>query len=165
MTRMTRADAEAYLYREARLIDERRFDDWLRLFAEDGVYWLPIDDRAGPTDHLSLIYDDDLRRRERVYRLTKTAFPAQTPPSRTQHFVSNVEVVEDVGGEVVIRSAQIVYELRSGDDRQYEIGRQRAFAARCEHRLRDDGAGWRLTLKRMVLLNRETAIPNLTFLL
>ena len=161
---MTRGDAEAFLYREARLLDEGRFDDWLKLFSDDGVYWLPIDARVTPTGHLSLIYDDAHRLRERVYRLTRTTFPAQNPPSRTQHFVSNVEV-EAAAGETVVHSSQIVFELRSGDDRQYEIGEQRAFAARCEHRLVGGTDGWRIALKRMVLLNRDAAIPNLTFLL
>jgi 3-phenylpropionate/cinnamic acid dioxygenase small subunit len=165
MPDMTRADAEAFLYREARLIDERRFDDWLELFTDDAVYWLPIDEHQGPKEHLSLIYDDAHRLKERVYRLSKTVFPAQNPPSRTQHFVSNVEVERGANAEIVVRSGQIIYELRSGDDRQYEIGDQRTIAARCEHRLRGGADGWRIAMKRMVLLNRDLAIPNLTFLL
>ena len=165
MADIPRADAEAFLYREARLIDERQFDEWLKLFTEDAVYWLPIDENAGPQAHLSLIYDDAHRLKERVYRLAHTDFPAQSPPSHTVHYVSNVEVVPRRGADVIVNSNQIVFELRSGDDRQYEIGDQRAFAARCEHRLRTTPDGWRIAWKRMVLLNRNLPIPNLTFLL
>lgn len=162
---MTRAEAEEFLYLEARLVDERRYDEWLDLFAEDGFYWLPINEDAGPKEHLSLIYDDDHRRRERIYRLSLSP-PAQAPSSRTLHIVSNVEVSE--GGEnadITIHSAQIIYEMRGGDDRQFELGDPRIFAARCEHRLRHDDGAWKMTLKRMVLLNRDLPIPNLTFII
>jgi ethylbenzene dioxygenase subunit beta len=118
MADISRADAEAFLYREARLIDERQFDDWLTLFTDDATYWLPIDENAGPQAHLSLIYDDAHRLKERVYRLTRTEFPAQSPPSHTVHFISNVEVVPRRGSDVVVHSNQIIFELRTGDLRR-----------------------------------------------
>lgn len=164
---MSRSEAEDFLYEEARLLDDGQLEDWLALFAEDGVYWLPIDSDAGPLDHLSLIYDDAHRLKERVYRLTQTVFPSQNPPSRTRHLVTNVRVGEVAGDEVIVYSSQLIMEIRAGaaDDRQMDLGEQRSFAAGCEHRLRADGDGWKITLKRMVLLNRDLAIPNLTFLL
>lgn len=162
---MNRDDAEAFLYWEARLIDEHRYDEWLELFAEDGIYWLPINEDAGPKEHLSLIYDDDHRRRERVYRLALSP-PAQAPASRTLHIVSNVEVADgEDDHDVVLHSAQLIYEMRAGDDRQFELGDPRLFAARCEHRLRLVGGEPKLILKRMVLLNRDVPIPNLTFII
>ena len=164
---ITRAEAEDFLYAEARLLDEGRFKDWLELFTEDGIYWLPIDREAGPTDHLSIIYDDDLRRRERVYRLTQTSFPAQDPPSSTHHLISNVMVEDATETDATILSSQLIHEIRAGaaDDRQLDLGDQRAFAAHGEHRLRLVAGTWKIARKRLVLLNRDTAIPNLTFLL
>ena len=166
MSEMTRSDAEDFLYEEARLLDERLYDDWLKLFTDDGVYWLPIDADSAPKDHLSLIYDDSLRREERVYRLTQFAPPSQSPPSRTLHVVSNVQVRNGTAdGELALHSSQIIHEMRVGDYRQYELGDPRSFAARCEHRVRQHDGQWRLTLKRMVLLNRDVPIPNLTFII
>ena len=165
MADIDRAEAEDFLYQEARLIDERRFDDWLGLFAEDAHYWLPIRDDAGPREHLSLIYDDRQRMRERVFRLGLDPL-AQSPPSRTLHLVSNVQIRPGDGGdEVVLHSAQVVHEMRTGDDRQLGLGDARSFAARCEHHLRRDNGAWKITLKRMLLLNRDTAISNLTFII
>ena len=162
---ISRDEAESFLYLEARLVDERQYDHWLDLFAVDGIYWLPIDETTGPKEHLSLIYDDDLRRRERIHRLTLSP-PAQTPVSRTLHVISNVEVNNGIDNyDAVLTSAQMIYEIRGGDDRQLELGDPRIFAARCEHRLRRHNASWKIVLKRMVLLNRHVPIPNLTFIM
>ena len=166
MAEMSRTQAEDFLYEEARLLDERLYQDWLGLFAEDGIYWLPIDADAAPKEHLSLIYDDAHRREERVYRLTEFAPPSQSPPSRTLHMVSNVQVRNGAAaGELTPHSSQIIHEMRGGDHRQYELGDPRSFAARCEHRVRQEAGVWRITLKRMLLLNRDVPIPNLTFII
>ena len=169
---LSRADAEDFLYEEARLIDEGHFEEWLDIFTEDGIYWLPINLDAAPNEHLSLIFDDKLRRKERVYRLSQTKFPAQSPPSQTQHIISNVQVWDGVTddlatGEVTIYSSQIIYEIRgvTADDRQLGLGDQRTFAGRAEHRLRREQGVWKISLKRLVLLNRNLPIPNLTFLI
>ena len=34
-------DFEAFVLREARLLDEQRYAEWLELFADDGIYWIP----------------------------------------------------------------------------------------------------------------------------
>lgn len=169
---LSRAEAENFLYEEARLIDEGRHEEWLDLFAEDGIYWLPIKADAAPNEHLSLIFDDNLRREERVYRLSQTQFPAQSPPSQTQHIISNVQVRDGIqedlaSGEVTVYSSQIIYEIRgvTADDRQLGLGDQRTFAGRAEHRLRQEEGAWKISLKRLVLLNRNLPIPNMTFLL
>ena len=165
MAALNRADAEAFLYREARLLDERRYDDWLKLFSTDGLYWVPIDDGTDPYAKVSLIHDDQLRREERVFRLLHTRAHSQDPASRTQHFVSNVEV-ENGTGEPRIFSSQIIYEMRAqgGNYRHLELGEQRSIAARCEHVVRPEGDEWRIVLKKMLLLNRDVPIGNLTFI-
>jgi len=54
-----RATFETFLIQEARLLDERRFREWMELFAEDGTYWVPaVPDQASPFDQASLFYDD-----------------------------------------------------------------------------------------------------------
>jgi 3-phenylpropionate/cinnamic acid dioxygenase small subunit len=162
---ITKDEAEAFLYLEAHLLDERRFEEWLDLFTADGIYWLPITDDTDAKRHVSLIHDDTQRRRERVFRLLHTEPPSQYPPSRTQHFVTNVRIENGAQDDVVVRSAQMICEMRGGDYRQLGLGDQRSFAAAAEHRLaRRDGA-WRIAMKKLILLNRDVQIPNLTFLL
>src|SRR5262249_24925119 len=77
-----RAPLEEFLIHEARLLDERRFREWMELFAEDGTYWVPAaPDQASPFDQASLFYDDRELMKTRVERLEHPRIHVQTPPS------------------------------------------------------------------------------------
>lgn len=160
-------EAAAFLYNEARLLDEGRLEQWLELFAPDSLYWLPISDVDRAERDTSLIYDGDIRRRERVYRLTSTPLPSQNPPSRTAHLISNITVDKaDTGADRVrVRSVQVVFELRTGDHTQRGLGTQHFFVGHCTHELVRIEGQWCIALKKLVLLNRDVAVPNLTFML
>lgn len=165
--KLTRHEAEDFLYFEARLIDEGRLQDWNAMFTDDGIYWLPIDESSEPGKQVSLIYDDAMRRQERIFRLLQTPAHAQDPPSSTQHFVTNVSVHAGDSQSVTVYSNQIIYEIRGGsaDYRHFGLGQQQTFAARCEHTLKYIGDRWKISMKKMMLLNRAVAIGNLTFIL
>ena len=92
-----REEFEAFVLKEARLLDERRFSDWLALFAEDGVYWVPTDPaQASPQEALSLFYEPKALLAMRVARLERPDMHVQSPASRTVHHVSAVEVSGDL---------------------------------------------------------------------
>ena len=136
-------ELEAFVLAEARLLDERRFSDWLALFAEDGVYWVPTNPRqASPQEALSLFYEPKPLLAMRVARLERPDMHVQSPASRTVHHVSAVEV-----GDLEVRSALVVAEWRAGDARW--------FAARVLHRLRREAQGLRIALKRVDLIDSE----------
>jgi 3-phenylpropionate/cinnamic acid dioxygenase small subunit len=160
---LTREAAEALLFREARLLDERRYEEWNALFTDDGIYWLPIVDEYGNEpvegDSLSIVYDDAYRRGERVFRTLHTPVLDQNPPSRTIHQVSNVEVDGDR-----VRCVQLVCELRPGGPGQIGIGESRIFPARCEYRLREEDGELRIAHKKVVLLASDRPLYNLTFI-
>jgi ethylbenzene dioxygenase subunit beta len=164
--RLSLREAERLLYREARLLDERRLDEWLDLFAPDGVYWLPIAEDGDPTREPSLLFDDSAQRVQRVFQLLHTPRHAQRPPSRTIHLLANVELDEGVpeADSAVVYCSMVVFELRPGDRQQIGLGEQRAFAARCEYRLRYTDA-WRIVLKKVLLINRDLPLYNLSFIL
>jgi benzoate/toluate 1,2-dioxygenase beta subunit len=142
-----------------------RFEEWLNLFTDDGLYWLPTETTAEPGQVASLINDDSVRRQERVFRLLHTPAHSQMPPSRTLHIVANVEIEAVSDAQVRIYSNQIIYELRRGDYRQVGLGEQRTFSGRCEHRLRRENGTWRIALKKVVLLNADLPVSNLTFMI
>ena len=147
-----RALLEEFVMREARLLDERRFRDWMALFAEDGTYWVPaVPDQRNPLDQASLFYDDRELMRTRIERLEHPRIHVQTPPSRTAHLVGNVlvESVDEATGELVVGSTVIMVEYR---DEQ-----QRLFAGRQRHRLRRNGASFRIVQKRVDLINCDSA--------
>jgi ethylbenzene dioxygenase subunit beta len=161
-------EAQRLLFTEARLLDERRFEEWLDLFTDDGIYWLPMhqdeEEALDPATSISIIYDDAERRAERVYRTLHTPVLDQSPPSRTVHFVSNVEVDQEmVDGAARVRCVQMIAEMRPGGPGQAGLGDPRWFAARCEYRLKRDAKGWRIGLKKMSLIDSDRPLYNLTF--
>ena len=160
---LTRPQAEDILFQEAYLLDRLRLDEWNALFTDDGLYWMPIDPEADISVHASLMYDTPLRREERVFHLLHNVFPAQSPRSRTQHLVSNVMVEPGAGGAALVRSAQVVYEMRTGDYTQVGLGDIRPLIAQVEHTLRQEGGAWKIACKKILLLNRDAWQGNLTF--
>jgi len=147
-----RAVFEAFLFEEARLLDMRRFRDWMELFTEDGTYWVPATaDQQSPFDQVSLFYDDRDLMKTRVDRLEHPRIHIQTPPSRTAHLVGNVIVDEadDAKGHFVVSSTVIMVEYR--DDQQ------RIFAGRQIHTLRRNGDGFHIVQKRVNLINCDSA--------
>ncbi|MPZ87301.1 MAG: hypothetical protein GEU81_04330 [Nitriliruptorales bacterium] len=171
--------AEALLHREARLLDARRFEEWLDLFTRDGLYWIPV--RFEPDGHegsaeeagggdlrsdVHIIYDDAERRGERVWRILHTPVLDQRPPSRTIHVVTNVEVDAEPADDGATRvwCCQLINEMRPGGQGQVGLNNPRCFAARCEYRLRQVDGEWRFALKKLSLLNADQPLYNLTFI-
>ncbi len=99
----------AFLYREARLLDDREWDEWLTCYAPDASYWMPAwDDNDQPTEdpqsQISLIYYPDREGLEdRIFRIKTERSGASTPEPRTSHSVSNVEILAERGNEVDLR--------------------------------------------------------------
>ena len=162
---ITRAEAEEFLCLEARLLDDGELERWLELFTPEGVYWVPIDDTKPTQWNSSLVWDDRLRREERVYHLLHVPFPSQSPRSRTIHLVTNVEVELAVDGRTLVRSNQVIYEARRGDFRQVGLGEVRALVARVEHILERGPATPLIAQKKVLLIDRDMPQSNLTFLL
>jgi benzoate/toluate 1,2-dioxygenase subunit beta len=151
-----RERVEEFLFYEAKLIDEHLYEEWLGLWTEDGLYWVPCNtDDADPARQAMIIYDNRARLGERIYRLTSGAAWAQQPRSRTRRLISNVEVRQNEGGYLV-ESNCIIAELRRS--------KQDIFAARVLHTLRPEGESFRIALKKVLLLNNDEPIDNLTFL-
>ena len=165
ITTITRQEAEDFLYHEAELLDGHQYEEWLKLFTPDGHYWIPMDEHADPELEPSILYDDAKMREQRVYQLVYQPHYAQLPPSRTTHLISNVVVHnDDVEGGVLVKCNIAVFELREGDHLQLGLGEQRALSGRCEYRLRRTD-GLAIALKKVILINRDLPIFNLSFIL
>jgi benzoate/toluate 1,2-dioxygenase beta subunit len=142
------AEVEQFLYREARLLDERRFDEWMALYTDDGVYWVPTrHEQRSPDETVSLFYDDRGTMSARVKRFAHPDIHIQAPISRTSHIVSNVELdLEKAGGKgFSALAAFIMSEYRSGEPRWY--------SGRYEYLLRGTEDGLRIAMKKVVLVN------------
>ena len=113
---------QQFLFREARLLDERRFDEWLALFSDDCFYWMPtrfnrlrdgidetwqVDKETEGLDGLAYFEDNKQILRRRVERLKTGMAWAEDPPSRTRHFVSNIEARDGERGHTYNRTLRI----------------------------------------------------------
>ncbi len=153
-------EIEKFLYNEARLLDSGKLDEWLALYTEDARYWVPANaDNINPMTHVSIIYDDRERMQDRVWSIQSGVRWSQDPPSRLRHLISNVEVVEDKGTEVVVSSNFAAFELRRA------IYGARYFVGRYEHHLRRVNGSWKVAMKKIELLDNDAPIENLTFIL
>ena len=83
----------ALIEREARLLDQLDFDDWLAMYSPECIYWVPGTPDAGdPRREIAMSFDDRRRMEDRIYRLRTGYAWSQAPKSRTVRMISNVEV-------------------------------------------------------------------------
>jgi 3-phenylpropionate/cinnamic acid dioxygenase small subunit len=149
---------ETFLYREARLMDEHAYDEWLALWTDDALYWIPCnDDEIDPERHVSIVYENKARLEDRIARLKSGAAYAQDPKTRLSRVVSNMEIEDENDNEVIVRSTFNVTALRRG--------RMDTFAGRAVHKLRTEGESFKLAYKKVLLINNDVVIHNLTFLI
>lgn len=152
------AEIERFLAREARLMDEGRYDEWLSLWTEDGLYWVPCNhDGTDPMREVSLIYDDRQRLGERVERLKSGSVLAQEPKPRMRRVVANIEIVSREGAESVVHSNFMLGIARAGGQ-QFWMGRS-------IHRLRGSGDTLKIAHKKVLLINSDSEMPLLQFLI
>jgi len=153
-----RQQVEQFIYHEADLMDEHRYDEWLALWTDDALYWVPSGrDDIDPKREISLIYDDRVRLQVRITRLKSGFAHAQEPKSRMRRVVSNIVTKEAENGDIDVFSNFLLIELRRG--------KQDTFAGRTVHRLRPDNGSFRLASKKVLLVNNDEHIDNLTFLI
>jgi 3-phenylpropionate/cinnamic acid dioxygenase small subunit len=159
MTAMTPDQAQAFLYREALLLDEGDYDAWLDLFTHDAVFWMPAwrnesEQTNDPDSELSLIYYQGRSNLEdRVKRIRSGLSVASKVRLRVMHAISNVMVTAQAPGTATVSSCFIVNLV------DVRIGRTHAFFGRYEHDLVETEDGWRISRKLIRLLN--DVVPTL----
>src|SRR5262245_19456315 len=142
-----------FYIREAWLLDERRLREWLDLFTDDVVYFMPrrknvhrreADREITARGDLAVIEDDKRYLQMRVERLESGMAWAEDPPSRTRHLIGNLVVEPRDGGEVLARTGFLVYRSHLETDQQL-------FAGSREDLLRPVEAGWKVARRTIVL--------------
>ncbi|HEV8020418.1 MAG TPA: 3-phenylpropionate/cinnamic acid dioxygenase subunit beta [Candidatus Lustribacter sp.] len=127
-------EVEAFYTNEVELLDDRRFTEWLDLFADDARYWMPIA-RNVAFDRPEHEYTreradanwfdegkDDLTKR--VQQIVGGDHWAEEPRSRTIHAVTNVNIVKAGEGELTVHSRIIVSQHRQDDDINHFVGKR-----------------------------------------
>jgi len=141
-----------FVYDENRLLDERRFDEWFELFAEEGVYWVPA--RAGQTDkegEPSIALEGRLLLKLRVDRLKHERAHSLHPQVRSMHVVQRPRVEEPEGGLDAV-SCNLVYF-------EYQGGSQLVLGAQVRYLLREAEGRLLIVEKRVQLLDCDAYLP------
>jgi 3-phenylpropionate/cinnamic acid dioxygenase small subunit len=168
---LVRQGVEDFLYREAELLDERRYEEWLELFTDDVHYWMPMR-RNVPADEPAREFTrdgtevnwfdegkDTLTRR--VKQIRTGVHWAEQPPSRICHMVSNVQILDatppgDAPTEVSVKSRFLIYRNRVQTETDLLVGKR-------EDLLRRVDGQWRIARRKIVLDQSVLLAKNLTF--
>lgn len=152
MTRLELQHAvEQFLYRQAELLDSKQWQDWIDLFAPEGIYWMPPDESYRTWDGQPAIFAED--RNLMTVRMLRVLHPdawSQRADWGTNHVVGNVQIEKAAkNGDVVVRSRFHMLEMRRDDVRH--------FAGRYTHHLKKTKSGWRIKLQRVDMTNATAA--------
>lgn len=159
-------EIEQFLYHEARLLDDRKFHDWLDLLTDDIRYWMPVrsnrypviskaisildgsryeEDELSKEGELAIMDEDKDSLTRRIDRLDTGMAWAEDPPSRTRHFVSNVELEPGAtDSELKVYSNFIMYRTRGETEEDFYVGKR-------EDILRKEGGQWKVAYRKIVL--------------
>ena len=141
------------IHREARLLDEQRWDEWLGLYHEDCEYWMPAWKADGtltsnPKTELSHIYYASRAGLEdRIVRIRSGKSAASTPTPRTAHIVGSVVPLESPADRLRLASSWVTHVFFP---RSHE---SQAFFGRSEHELALHEGDWRIAKKKILLQN------------
>jgi 3-phenylpropionate/cinnamic acid dioxygenase small subunit len=163
---LLKQEIEEFLYHEAELLDERRYDDWLELFTDDVRYWIPMR-RNVPHDEREREFTregadvnwfdegkDTLTRR--VRQILTGIHWAEEPPSRICHMISNLQLLEVAGAEAAVKCRFLIYRNRLETETDLLVGKR-------EDLLRKVDGRWRIARRKVVLDQSVLLAKNLTF--
>ena len=170
-----------FVYREARLLDEKRFDAWYELFTDDARYWMPLT-RGQPDGrtHTSLFYEDKLLLKVRIERLRHPNAFSQQQPSYCQHVLQQ-PALEQSGPSAADSPITAIgfpitaanFPLSDGDFLmrtpfmyvETQLDTQIFLAGIAYHHLTTIGGTLRIRMKKIELLNCDAALPSIQLLI
>jgi 3-phenylpropionate/cinnamic acid dioxygenase small subunit len=151
-------EVEQFVYQEARLADEHRYDEWEALWTDDAIYWVPAGGPdTDPRRQVSVIYDNRARIATRIKQFHTGKRFAQTPASSLRRLVSNVELLGEEDGDLVVGANFLVAESR-------ERGTH-LWAGRYEYHLRRADAGLAMARKKVMLVDSDQPLWTMAFLI
>jgi 3-phenylpropionate/cinnamic acid dioxygenase small subunit len=159
-------EVEQFLYREARLLDERRFHKWLELLTDDIHYWMPVrtsrypksskaiaildsdryeEEELSKEDELAILDETKETLTRRIARLDTGLAWAEDPPSRTRHIITNIELESgETDSELKVYSNFLVYRNRSETEQDFYVGARQDV-------LRKGDGGWKIARRKIIL--------------
>ncbi|MBV1904855.1 MAG: benzoate transporter [Pseudomonadales bacterium] len=152
-------EVEAFIYKEARFADESAYDDWEALWEDDALYWVPTRPDADPEVDISHIYDNRARIGTRIRQLKSGFRFSQVPPSPMRRVVSNIEIISVTGEEYEVAANFMLMELAIQSTRDMNF-----WGGSIVYRLRRVNGELRLFYKKIMLVDADEPVANLSFL-
>ena len=152
-------EVEAFFYKEARFADESAYDDWESLWEDDALYWVPTRPDADPEVDISHIYDNRTRIGTRIRQLKSGFRFSQVPPSPMRRVVSNIEIISVTGEEYEVAANFMLMELAIQSTRDMNF-----WGGSIVYRLRRVNGELRLFYKKIMLVDADEPVANLSFL-
>lgn len=150
--------AEAFLVREARLLDDANYAAWIELFATDALYWVPSSNPVeNPRVTVSYLLDDRRRLEDRIALFDTGWSHAQTPPSRTKRIVSGVEAWTESDGSLRVRASGVTYDWRRDVMETHPVTLM--------YRLRADGDDWKVVYRIVHRLDCDGPTTNISYII
>ena len=159
MSAPSKDDLIDFIYAEARMLDEGRFNEWLALWMPEGHYWMPLDYKQDdPLTTTSFLYEDNFMLRLRVERLEGERTFSQKPKSRCHHVLNRpfVDEYDPDANRYVTNTAMHYVETR--------LDEQQLLAVTATHELTTVDGAIRIANKRVDLLNCDAAFGNIQLL-
>lgn len=159
MSAPSKDDLIDFIYAEARMLDEGRFNEWLALWMPKGHYWMPLDyKQEDPLTATSFLYEDNFMLRLRVERLEGERTFSQKPKSRCHHVLNRpfVDEYDPDQHHYVTNTAMHYVETR--------LDEQQLLAVTATHELTYVDGALRIANKRVDLLNCDAAFGNIQLL-
>jgi len=143
---------------EARLIDQRRFEEWLDLFSDRAAYWVPADVNGDdPARNVTWELNDRRRLEERVERIATGKAYSQLPPTRTVHSYSNIEMIKSSEDEVHVLCNFIISTSRLDD--------HKTLSGWNGYIIKNVLGEWKIELKLVSLFDSDKPQGNISFFL
>ena len=168
---LLKQDVESFLYHEANLLDDRRYEEWLDLLTDDVRYWVPMRrnvkfgelEREFTREGQDINWFDEgkVTLTQRVNQILTGVHWAEEPLSRISHLVTNVEILTATptpsdAEEVSLRCRFIIYRNRVETETDILVGRR-------EDTLRRNDRGWNIAQRQVFLDQNVLLAKNLTF--
>ncbi len=152
------SEATALIWQEAELLDRQDYDEWLKVWSDDGLYIIPIEkDCDDFANSLNYIYDDQSMRDMRVRRLKSSFSMSALTAASTVRTVSRFTVSNQSDNAIEVRAAQILIEHKRDNSR--------TVAANVDYRLVRGPNGLQIAQKVVWLANSEDSVNGIGYLL
>lgn len=156
-------EVEQFLYKEAQLLDDRRFSEWIELIADDIHYFMPqrrnvkfgeqYREHSDPESEISWFDEGKATLAGRVRQINTGVHWAEEPFSRVRHIISNIQIEDVQGDEVKVRSNFFVYTNRLKDEVNLFVG------TRHDVLRRDADTAWKVA-KRTIILDQNVLLAK-----